>query len=140
LSQELEPNQALEIVVVVSDGLVATFWNMSVSRLLASVNLERPMESTITGNFATRREAELAVEHVVQEHGVPRTDVFIQPIGKDNSAGTHAAGADAKEAPEPEATKQLEGEIEVSVDLHSDDSETIVEALNSAGAKAVRVK
>jgi hypothetical protein len=98
------------------------------------------MESTIIGNFATRREAELAVEHVVQEHGVPRSDVFIQPIGKANSAGTHAAGADAKEAPEPEENKRLEGEIEVSVDLHGDNSEKIVEALNSAGAKAVRTK
>lgn len=31
------------------------------------------METTIIGTFETRREAELAVEHVVQEHGVQRT-------------------------------------------------------------------
>ena len=91
------------------------------------------MESTVIGNFATRREAELAV-------GVPRTDVFIQPVGKDNSAGTRAAGADAKEAPVPESNKPLEGELEVSVDLHRDNAEKIVKAFKSAGAKAVRTK
>ncbi|WP_314963092.1 hypothetical protein [Bradyrhizobium cosmicum] len=37
------------------------------------------MESTIIGGFDTRRGAELAVEHVVQECGVPRSDVFVQP-------------------------------------------------------------
>jgi hypothetical protein len=98
------------------------------------------METTIIGTFETRREAELAVEHVVQEHGVQRTDVFIQPVGQANSAGTRAAGADAKVAPEPEHGHPLKGELEVSVDFHGADPKKIVEALKSTGAKDVRTK
>jgi hypothetical protein len=39
------------------------------------------MESTLVAKFDTRRAAELAVEHVVQECGVARGDVFVQPAG-----------------------------------------------------------
>ncbi|MEY9417982.1 hypothetical protein ABIF69_004424 [Bradyrhizobium japonicum] len=98
------------------------------------------MESTIIGEFATRREAELAVEHVVQECRVARSDVFVQPVGAANSSGTRSAGADAKAAPAPEGQQRLEGEIEVSVDFHGDAPEKIAEALKGAGAKTVRTK
>jgi hypothetical protein len=60
------------------------------------------LESTIIGEFATRREAELAVEFVVQECGVSRGDVFVQPVGAANSSGTRSAEADAKAAPAQE--------------------------------------
>lgn len=98
------------------------------------------MESTIIGEFDTRRGAELAVEHVVQECGVPRSDVFVQAAGGANTAGTHAAGADVKAAPAPEGRQKLEGLIEVSVDFHGDAPEKIAEVLRGAGAKAVRTK
>lgn len=98
------------------------------------------MESTIIGEFDTRRGAELAVEHVVQECGVPRTDVFVQPVGDANTSGTRPAGPDAKAAPAPEGHQKLEGRIEVSVDFHGDAPEKIADALKSAGAKAVRTK
>jgi hypothetical protein len=98
------------------------------------------LESTIVGEFDTRREAELAVEHVVQEYGVPRSDVFIQPAGGANSAGTRAAGADAKGAPEPRGQQKLEGALEVSVDFHGEDPQRIADALHSTGAKAVRTR
>lgn len=98
------------------------------------------MESTIIGKFDTRRDAELAVEHVVQDCGVPRSDVFIRPVGGANTAGTRPAGADAKAAPTPEEHQKLEGSLEVSVDLHGDDSERIAAVLKGAGAKAVRTK
>jgi hypothetical protein len=51
------------------------------------------MESTLVAEFDTRRAAELAVEHVVQECGVSRGDVFVQPTGGDNSSGGPEAGA-----------------------------------------------
>lgn len=98
------------------------------------------MESTIIGEFDTRRGAELAVEHVVQECGVPRSDVFVQPAGGANTVGTHAAGADVKAAPAPEGRQKLEGLIEVSVDFHGDAPEKIADALRGAGAKTVRTK
>jgi hypothetical protein len=98
------------------------------------------VEVTIIGEFDTRRSAELAVEHVVQECGVPRSDVFVQPVGGANTAGTRAAGADAKAAPKPEGHQRLEGPLEVSVDFHGDDSEKISRALKSAGATVVRTR
>ncbi|MBR0799813.1 hypothetical protein JQ615_31025 [Bradyrhizobium jicamae] len=96
------------------------------------------MEATIIGQFDTRRGAELAVEHVVQECGVPR--VFVQPVGKTNSSGARAAGTDRKAAPEPETNQKLDGAIEVSVDFHGDGPKRIADALQGVGAKHVRTK
>jgi hypothetical protein len=98
------------------------------------------LESTIIGEFDTRRGAELAVEHVVQECGVPRSDVFVQAAGGANTSGTRPAGPDAKAAPAPEGHQKLEGPIEVSVDFHGDAPEKIADALKDAGAKTVRTK
>jgi hypothetical protein len=96
------------------------------------------LESTIIGEFDTRRDVELAVKHVVQDCGGPRSDVFVQPVGGANTAGTRPAGADAKAAPTPEAHQKLEGSREVSVDFHGDGPERIAAALKGAVAKAIR--
>ncbi|MFT4120832.1 hypothetical protein [Bradyrhizobium sp.] len=98
------------------------------------------MEITLIAEFDTRRAAELAVEHVVQECGVPRSDVFVQPTGSDNTAGKRVDGADAKSSPEPDEGGKFEGTIEVSVDFHGGDTKQVTEALKSAGAKTVRTK
>ena len=45
---------------------------------LPAQQTELSMEGTIVAYFETRRDAELAVEHLVQEHGVARTDIFIR--------------------------------------------------------------
>jgi hypothetical protein len=92
------------------------------------------MESALIAEFDTRRAAELAVEHAVQKCGVPRSDVFVQPTGSDNTAGKHPAGADVKSSPEPEESGKLQGTIEVSVDFHGGDTKQVTEALKSAGA------
>jgi hypothetical protein len=98
------------------------------------------MESTLIAEFDTRRAAELAVEHVVQECGIPRGDVVVQPTGADNTAGVRPAGADAKVAPEPEPGQKLDGPIEVSVDFHGGDPKRVADALKGVGAKVVRTK
>lgn len=98
------------------------------------------MESTIIGEFDTRRGAELAVEHVVQECGVPRSDVFVQAAGEANTVGTRPAGPDVKSAPAPEGRQKLDGLIEVSVDFHGDAPEKIADAMRSAGARTVRTR
>jgi len=98
------------------------------------------LESTIIGEFDTRRDAELAVEHVVQDCGVPRSAVFVQPLGGANTSGTRPAGADAKAAPTPEAHQKLDGLLEVSVNCHGGNPERIAAALKGAGAKAVQTK
>jgi len=98
------------------------------------------VKATITGDFDTRRDAELVVERVVQEFGIPRSDVFVEPAGSANSAGTRSAGADAKTAPAPEGQQKLEGALKMSVDFHGDDPQGIIAAMSSAGAKNVRTK
>lgn len=96
------------------------------------------MECTVIAEFDTRRAAELAVEHVVQECGVARSDVFVQPKGSDNTAGSRPAGADAKSAPQPEQGGKLKGPIEVSIDFHGEDPKRIAETLKSVGGKSIR--
>ena len=99
------------------------------------------MERTIIGSFATRREAEIAVEHLVQEHGIARTDIFIQAAGTANSPGSKIAGADI-ESGHPGVDKsgqpELAGEVEVSVDCHGEQGRLVESALKAAGARQLR--
>ena len=85
--------------------------------------MERALASTITAKFDTRREADLAVERLVQSFHVERTDIFITPEGSENSAGNETAGSDAEAgspSPESRADAALAGRIVVSVDLADD--------------------
>ena len=78
------------------------------------------MPSTITAKFDTRREAEMAVEHLVQAHHIERTDIFITPEGSENSAGEEIAGSDTEsDFPSPEERRDaaLTGKVVVSVDV-----------------------
>lgn len=81
------------------------------------------MSTTVIGTFSTRRQAELAVERLVQEHGLERTDIFIAADGDDNTAGQERAGADDEpDVPtvEDDGGPALNGRIEVSVDIEDD--------------------
>ncbi|MCW5737953.1 MAG: hypothetical protein KIS73_27780 [Enhydrobacter sp.] len=101
------------------------------------------MDRTIVAQFETRREAELAVEHLVQEYGIERTDVFIRARGEANSSGAKAAGADV-ESGHPgvakKGTPELGGRIEVSVDCRDDRSGSVQSALQEAGAKSLQAR
>ncbi|MEG3178710.1 hypothetical protein U1872_20960 [Sphingomonas sp. RB3P16] len=82
------------------------------------------MPTTLTANFATRREADMTVERLVQELGVERTDIFVVAAGADNTAGDEVAGADAEPGePRHEASDDaaLNGRVTVSVDVEDDD-------------------
>jgi hypothetical protein len=52
------------------------------------VREDAPWKASLSPN-STPAAAELAVEHVVQECGVSRGDVFVQPTGGDNTSGKH---------------------------------------------------
>ena len=98
------------------------------------------MERTIVAQFESRRQAELAVERLVQEHGIPRTDVFLRARGEANSSGVKAAGADIESGHpgvEKHGSPVLAGMIEVSVDCHGDQSAKVREALSAAGASSL---
>ena len=74
----------------------------------------------LTAKFATRREAEMTVERLVQEQGIERTKIVIATEDSRNSAGVDEAGADtAGMDPTPNARDDaaLEGMIVVSVDV-----------------------
>ena len=98
------------------------------------------MERTIVAQFESRRQAELAVERLVQEHGIPRTDVFLRARGEANSSGVKAAGADIESGHpgvEKHGSPVLAGMIEVSVDCHGAQSVKVCRALSAAGASSL---
>ncbi|MCJ8520568.1 hypothetical protein ABID21_003552 [Pseudorhizobium tarimense] len=74
---------------------------------------------TIKATFPTREAADLAVEHLTQEHGIDRADVFIGAAGGANTSGTRPSGGDAPStrSDHSRGDAQLDGEVEVSVDV-----------------------
>ena len=99
------------------------------------------MEQTVVAYFDNRREAELAVEHLIQERGIERTDIFLQAKGQANTAGVEAAGADVESGHpgvEKRGAPKLDGAIELSVDCHGADRDKVLKTLNETGAKRVR--
>jgi len=73
--------------------------------------------TTIYATFKTREAAELAVEHLVQQHGIAHPDIFVQPVGSKNSAGSAPSGGDVIDEGEVRTDAPLDGEIEVSADI-----------------------
>jgi len=76
--------------------------------------------ATLTATFNTRRQADLALERLVQELGIERADVFLVPEGNENSAGSDPDGADAESGHpgvDPASDPALAGGIVLSVDL-----------------------
>ena len=99
------------------------------------------MATTIVGTFATRRDAELAVEHLVQEHGIEPAEISIQPAGEANSAGINAAGADVESGHpgvEKRGNPELGGPIEVLVHCNEVSEHKVDEILKEVSAKHVR--
>ena len=96
------------------------------------------MTQNITATFETRRAAELAIEHLVQEHGVARTDVSVEAEGGANSSGTEPSGADDPRTQNgAESHPKLAGAIKVSVRDNGIERKVIDAALQEAGGKDV---
>lgn len=99
------------------------------------------MAVTVIGIFPTRREVELAVEHLVQEYGLERTDIFIEPVSDVNSAGVAATGADTEsghssKAPDPRGGA-YRGALRISVDMNVDEIDAVERAFREAGATEI---
>ncbi len=60
------------------------------------------MSTTLTGQFETRREAEMTVERLVQEYGVNRANILIAAAGDENSAGEEQGASSKSHPPLPE--------------------------------------
>jgi len=85
------------------------------------------MNTTIERTFDSRREAELAIERLVQEYGFERTDMFVSSSGDQNSAGNTASGGDTATHLEPARNDAPLSElISVSVDVNDDARAVIV--------------
>jgi len=85
----------------------------------------------VRATFETRREAELAVEHLVQEHEIERDHIVVGPDGDDNSVGTKVNGSDndtvLEESDADDAA--LEGVIAVSVTVEDEETAETVEGV-----------
>lgn len=85
------------------------------------------MNTTIERTFDSRREAELAIERLVQEYGFERTDMFVSSSGDQNSAGDTPSGGDTATHLEPARNDAALSEpISVSVDVNDDARAVIV--------------
>ena len=81
------------------------------------------MSRTITAEFATRREAELAVERLVQELGVPRESVAVAPAAAENTAGVAPSGSDREAGAPSRETRDdaaLAGAIRLTAKIDGD--------------------
>lgn len=88
--------------------------------------------TTIRATFATREAADLAIEHLVQQHGIPRPDIFVQSASDSNTAGSQVSGGDVDREDAP-----LEGEIEVSAQIAVSQIAAVQRSFGDAGATHV---
>jgi hypothetical protein len=91
---------------------------------------------TMWATFSTREAADRAVEHLVQQCGIARANVFVQPSAGDNTAGIAPSGGDAARGG-ARADAPLHGEIQVSVDIADADVLKAEHAFREAGARNV---
>lgn len=89
------------------------------------------MSIKLTGTFDTRREAEMAVERLVQEYEIDRKAIGITPEGAANSAGDEPGGSDMAGL-RPTSSKSedaaLAGRIVVAVEVAGDEAARKVRA------------
>ena len=92
---------------------------------------------TISASFSTREAADLAVEHLVQQQGVSRPDIFIQSATGENTSGSRASGGDASHEDGTRHDGALDGDIEVSVDIAADQIAAVKRIFADVGAMRV---
>lgn len=90
--------------------------------------------------FSTREQADLAVEHLVQEYRVDRAFIYVEPVGDANSAGTLVSGGDHASGQTGSHDREdgsLHGVIEVTVPLGQDNEAILRRALVDAGGQHI---
>lgn len=92
---------------------------------------------TIRASFSTREAADLAVEHLVQQQGISRPDIFIQAATSENTSGSRASGGDASHEDGTRHDGALDGDIEVSVDVAADQIAAVQRIFGDVGAMRV---
>jgi len=96
---------------------------------------------TVIATFETREAADIAVEHLVQQLGIARTDVSVQAAGHENSSGLLPSGGDAQSKDqEGRADGKQDGEIEVSADVRAEQTAKLHRLFGDLGALRVSAK
>lgn len=96
----------------------------------------------LTAQFRTRADADLAVEHLAQEHGIDPAFIYVEPIADENSAGIIASGGDhAAGAPShrERADAPLHGAIQLTVPVRHENLLIVTGALRESGAQLIEV-
>ncbi len=92
------------------------------------------MPKTISAEFKSRRDAEMAVEHIVQDHGIDRSTVEVGPASDQNTAGTEAARADVEDGYLKSGTEgepALAGKVKVSVQVDDATAEMVISSFKT---------
>ncbi len=92
---------------------------------------------TIRANFDTREAADLAVEHLVQQLGIPLPDVFVQSAATANTSGSKAWGGDAAHGGGTRDDALLAGDVVVSVDIAASELPKVNRIFGDLGAMRV---
>ncbi|GFM30708.1 hypothetical protein [Novosphingobium sp. PY1] len=92
----------------------------------------------IEAYFSARADADIAAERLVQQYGIARPDIFLEPAGGSNSEGLVPSGGDSPDERSHDAPRKdgaLYSSILLSVDVDAPKTEEIREILISVGAK-----
>ncbi|OEC95953.1 MULTISPECIES: hypothetical protein [unclassified Rhizobium] len=89
--------------------------------------------TTVSATFQARQAADLAVEHLVQEHGISRPAVFAQSADDRNTAGSAPLGGDTRYGEGVRGDAPLAGGIEISADIVSNQAYLRRETLKHHG-------
>jgi hypothetical protein len=92
------------------------------------------MPKKISAEFKSRRDAEMAVEHIVQDHGVDRNAVEVGSASNENTAGIEAARADVEDGHLKSGTEgepALGGKIKVSVQVDDAIAEKVISSFET---------
>lgn len=104
---------------------------------------ENPMSDsatkTIVALFQTREAADYAIEHLVQQHGLNRADIFAEAQGDDNTAGTRPSGGDAAKGDTP-SDPALRGGIRLSADVAADKADLVRNAFEEMGGQDIAAR
>jgi hypothetical protein len=93
--------------------------------------------ATIRASFSTREAADLAVEHLIQQQGIARPDIFVQSGSNADNSGSRPSGGDASHADGSRDDGALDGDIEVSVDITADQIAAVERIFGEVGAMRV---
>lgn len=96
-------------------------------------------DSTIRvwARFETRAAADLAVEHLVQQLGLARPDIFLQSATEQNTAGLEPSGGDVSGRARARTDSPLKGQVVLSADIDDGQISEVQQMLDESGALEV---